>query len=792
VRRGGGRLALVLAALWIAGCHNPRRAGAKEPGASTAPTPPVPTGPHPRIALTKPLLATLRQNAKRPDSQAARALRACQKADPHPGLPDGYQGNEWAFAASACALAYQMTGDAGYAAKGVKFWRALLEDVSEMGDRKACLPGADRAHAIASVRRDTGYAIRHMGPHTALAYDWLHDAPGVDEALRAQSRACMTTWMDWYTKEGYLRTQPGSNYQAGYVFAKTLISIATGGEAGEAAARFWRETINDVYGDTIVRRGLAGGGGGPPLDGRDGVMVGGDWMEGWQYGTLSVVELAFCARLLEEHGARLPAMHAWADSVTLRFLHGMLPARNGLYVGGDTETEAPDLEARGGPLVATVLGPGSDRVAGWAAFLGDALHSRYYGTPMLDALTEARAVVPADPLAGGRPLWYLARGTSTLYARSAWTPSAFWAVFTSSPRQVPDHQHVDATNFVFSRGPDRLVVDPTPYGSRSSMSSNALTVDADVVEGDYKPSQTPWSGASLPWARATASGVAAARGDITHAFDYHGTDSDVPLARRDWVFLPEGEIVAIDRARLKRPTHQAYLRFRTVAPLVLQTPPSPSGEGLARGDVGGSSIVIHAVTLSPPPVAGPAIVGVPKADDCPGSFGACGAARFPVNEYNVKLRGAAVLAVHVLDGIAIVDKPSRVLRLDSPEVDVERGGNKEVVGAAVLRGLWTYVVAAAEARADAPRSLAYVVPGAAESRHVVFDAPGSDAREGRTSVSAAAAGAGCRVTLSSSGGRAMPGRPAIFRVGPSRSGCAVTEEADAPPDDVTFPRAAAR
>ena len=42
----------------------------------------------------------------------------------------------------------------------------------------ACVVGATPKQAIAAIRRDTGYAIRFIGPHAALAYDWLHDAPG--------------------------------------------------------------------------------------------------------------------------------------------------------------------------------------------------------------------------------------------------------------------------------------------------------------------------------------------------------------------------------------------------------------------------------------------------------------------------------------------------------------------------------------------------------------------------------------------------------------------------------------
>src|SRR5205085_2929536 len=122
-----------------------------------------------------------------------------------------------------------------------------------------------------------------------------------------------------------------------------------------------------------------------------------------------------------------------------------------------------------------------------------------------------------------------------------------WAIFTSAPAVNSDHHHLDASNFAFSRGVDDLVVDPTPLGSRSTLSTNAVGADAEDVIGDYAGSQTTWSQAELLWARATESKVYAARSDFAKAFIYSETPSAIPYAHREWVFLPEGEIVLIDR-----------------------------------------------------------------------------------------------------------------------------------------------------------------------------------------------------------------------------------------------------
>jgi hypothetical protein len=738
----------VLAALAAAALLQARDAGA---------APPPPRGPHPRIALTAPVLAALKRQASASQGPVAAAIQACRKNTTAAGSPSGYQGDAWAFPASACALAYQLTGDKSYAAKGTRLLRALLEDVEQVGDRRACVPGAPPEQAIAAVKRDTGYAIRFIGPHAALTYDWLHGAPGMDEGLRAQARGCFAAWVDWYTRRGYLRTMPGANYHAGYVVAKALIAVATAGEGDGAGDRHFRDVVDDVFGRQIIGNGLAADAGGRPRGARHGVLVGGDWIEGWQYGPLSVVEYAFAARVLGEHGMDVKPVARWADDLTLRFLHGLTPTRDRMWIGGDTQNEGPFLDADGAALLATLLGPGTATGAGWAAALRASLNLRTWGPPVFDAVAAGRAVAPIDPLAGGRPTSFLAAGTRNLYTRSGWDRGAFWAVFTSPPRLVDDHQRVDASNFVFVRGADALVVDPSPYGSRSSLTGNALTVDSAVVLDRYKPSQTPWSEAELHWARATASGAATARADITRAFNFSGTESDLPLAWRDWLFLPEGEIVVVDRARTGGPSRAGYIRFRTPATL------SRTKDG-ARGTIGGSALVIHAVVQEPAPAV---TVNRVAAGDCPEpNFGACGAARFAVGEYAVKLTGDALLAIHVLDGVGRNEPAAEVTPLAGPGL----------AGASILRaGRRTFVVASREAAASPAPSLSYEAAGDSAARHVVLDAP--DDGRGRTAVAAAAVGGRCRITLGAAPGTSVAGHPAMFNVGPAAGGCRVTEDA---------------
>ena len=738
--------------------------------------PPPPSGSHPRLFLSASVRASFTQQAADANSAVGVMIARCRTlADAGGNIGgSGYQGFDWADNVSACSMAWQVTREARYADVGVKQLRALLEDIDTVGDGRACVAGAEEAAGIASIRRDTGYAIRMIGPHSAIAYDWLFDAPAMTDALRQQARACFRHWITFYTREGYLRTTAGANYHAGFVAAKALIAIAEAGEDGANSDRFWTEVVDDVFGSQLIANGLAQDNGGVPKTGttRHGALVGGDWPEGWQYGPLSVIEYAYATRALLEQGVDLAPMAAWATDMTLREIYSLLPARNGKYIGGDTSDDSFFADPNPSPFNSTRLGPGGDQAAGWASYMLQQLFpaARKDGS-LWQALGDARGAAPTDPAAAQLPLWYLARGTRNLYARSSWGTDAYWTVFTSAPRLVPDHQHPNASNFVFARGADGLVVDPSPYGARSSLTGNAVTLDSNVVTGNYAPSQTPWSIADLPLARGTQSGVVAARGDFARGFDFTSTPSDIMLARRDWVFLPEGEIVTIDRARTPSASHKLYLRFRTPGSLTAASD-SPF---IARAPSGGSALAIHAVKLVPPNP--PVLRDVPgDTGECTAAFGSCRLARLDVGEYAWEVAGPDVLAVHVLDGLASADAPADVAPIDAPPIDTGAAQNAGVVGASVYRAQkQTFVLE--PATLPAPATLTYGVPGANPSRHVVFDAPADTMV--RTTVTAVADGDRCVVTLAAGAG--VTGAPAIFTLATAAEGCTVSEDADVPP-----------
>jgi hypothetical protein len=751
------------------------------PAASGAP--PTPSGPHPRLFLVGANLDRVKNLAQSSGTVSKAIVARCQQTIDSPqSFADrgGAGGGIWPDAAVSCAFAYQVTQKAAYAAQAVKYWRAALNDDQAIGDGLGCVPGVSTdwqswkgggpvPPVIITITHDTGYPMRWYGPYVALTYDWMHDAPGVDEALRAQTRTCLTAWVDYYSQRGYMNAEPGANYNAGFVAGKTLAAVAMGGENGPAGDRLWSEVVDGVFGKLLVGTGLAGAG--TPLGTPVGVLLGGDWGEGWQYGPLSVLEYAAATRVVEEYGAAQPDLDAWTNSLILRYVHGTVPRLDGQWVGGDFEGSSVYQSPTMNALDAVLLGPSSDLAAGWAAEV-KRLQAPERSTFIWNALAELRPVTPSDyrSQTPPPPLWYIARGTRALYARTSWGPDAFWAVFSSPPQVVSDHHHFAAGNFVFTRGADHLVVDSSNYGEPGTLETNAIGVDSPGVPGDYAPSQTPWSKAELVWARGTDTAVFAARSDFAKAFAFSGQASDVSYARRDWVLLPEGEIVTVDRVHTSGPTYNMYLNFHTNTGGTLAL----SGT-TATGTVGASRIAIRPVLLSggTPYTFRPLVK-----NDYTHPCGACTKARFAVDAYALKVPGPWAVAIHVIDGLGASEAQATVGSLNDEAYDPAPKRNGGVVGAAVYRASrQSYVVASSGVDGQVGAAMSYAVPGGSASRHVVFDAPEDAA--GQSVVTTSVDGGRCAIRIEA--GTGMAGRPLMFMVGTADAGCPASASTDVPP-----------
>lgn len=689
--------------------------------------PPEPSGPHPRLWLDASTRASMKALATKPGNGVSRAIGECRRVGGalKQEAKNLYMGLDWAAHASNCAIAYHATGEPSHAATALHFFAALLDDWETVGDGK----GGDNA-----ARHDSGYAIRAFGVHTAIVYDLLHDAPGMTPALLARARTRFKAWTDWYPGNGYRSKSPGTNYHAGYLFAVTAIAIAQGGEAGADGAKLWRHVSDHVWGQEMKSAAAPGA-----------LLEGGDWGEGWQYGPLAVAGYSLAARAMIEHGMPLPEFQRWAEQVVLRQIHALSPGEKGVFVGGDTQVETPSIPPNPWTLASMLAGPTPETSAGWARAELDRLHLATDPKTFLifDALADARNVKPLPFPRDTAPTFYLSKGNGAFFARSTWSTSASWMAMQCTKTIDVDHLPANAGNFVLTRGADEIVVDPSPYGSLASLTSNAPTVESAQLPAEYKPSQAFWSvKTGYAWARQTESAIVAARCDYADQYKLQQNPSDVPMAVRDVVLIPSANgnatAVVVDRARTGSRSRALYLRFRTrVAGLSL----SPEG---AAGTVGGSSLKITTLFKSS---GTPSVRQTPKGD-CFGkdtTRGNCSSARFAVQDYVLTVEGEDAVAVHLLDMAGATEKlaPARVTSApDHRVVSFERGKRRAAV---VLAG-----------PGDRPKLTYRAAPG----HHVVLDAPGS--RTGRANVTATQDGALCVVTVTPAASGGVDARPLVL------------------------------
>ena len=252
------------------------------------------------------------------------AVRACRKSLPRRHA-ERLPGRQWAFPASACGLAYQLTGDRPPRPRGPAVARAARGRRARSATARRAWR-APRATAIAAIGATPATRSGSSAPHAALAYDWLHDAPGVDEALRA-SRAPASAPGSTGTRPTATCTAAGRELPRGLrrrQDADRDRGAARADGAGAASSARWSTTCSGATSSATAWRRQR-----RVRTSRHGALIGGDWPEGWQYGPLSVVEYAFAARALGEQGVRCPRLAAWSDDITLRFLHGLTPERDG-------------------------------------------------------------------------------------------------------------------------------------------------------------------------------------------------------------------------------------------------------------------------------------------------------------------------------------------------------------------------------------------------------------------------------------------------------------------------------
>jgi hypothetical protein len=688
--------------------------------------PPAPSGPHPRLYLDSQTLAAWHSAASTNGTAVKRAIDACKEiqANPAAHAGSGYAGFDFVGSLVSCLIQFKATGSTGAKTQAFRFFNALLDDWNTVGDGM----GGDTV-----VRHDTGYLMRTYGAYAPLAYDWLHDEPEMTEALRTKTLGRFKAWTDWYRTMGYMNDTPGANYHAGWVYAGTMIAIAQAGDAGSDGDALWSYIADTMWGTNMAHAFTSAG-----------VLHDGEWLEGWQYGVMSVAEYALSARALNDNGVPTPGIAPWLAQVVLREHYSLLPGRNVHFIVGDNDEKAPYAALPKIGLTGIVAGPASSTTKAQARGILQRFGIQY-DADLYGALAEAVSG-PAEAMPTALPTMYLANIAGNVYVRSGWDSRASYSVFQCGPHVVPEHTGDKATSFVLSRGADDLVMDSQPYGAET-LASNGVAIDFGRPPGEYSPFQSYWNAATkLNWAVQTPNGVAVARCDFQDAFriTWEAT-STVQAAVRDYVFVPHAgnvSVVLIDRMRVENPAHQAHLRYRTPGAL------TQSGSRFV-GTVGSSRLFAQVfATVSP------VVDTLVYKDYCDRHDAGCqltGSRVVPGSQLRVDVGGSPKTIMSVLDGVAAGQTPSEAVSLSG----------SGYTGVALLRDNQRVVVIAADqVLSSPPPSLTYDVE-ATDALHVVLDAPAS--ASGFSNVSAVAGGSGCRVTVTPAGANGgFAAKPLLF------------------------------
>jgi hypothetical protein len=503
----------------------------------------------PRIWLTTAVLQRLQQRAAASDPTWTTLRAHCDAlttgtfnppgGDAYPNFPNvgqGYQGDGYIPEVLAIGLCYATVSgvDAAAAAKYGAAGDRLLAAVSTPGGQ--------------SPSTDDGYGIRNYGVGMAVGYDWLY--PALSDATRAQVAGTLDTWIAWYDSAGFSRTEPIGNYFAGYLLAKTTAAIALDGDDPKAAGYFadvqshmWGQLVQPSYGAS---------------------MTGGGWPEGWQYGPLSVSEVA---------------EFLWAVKTGKNLdWWGQLPqARDqSQYIGHFAWPSRMHMDDQGTVHAQTALRPPACAalvLAGTLAYGGDAYAptARSLADDLMTATGEQchewQSFLFGDPTQASGPsyaqgaLSYFASGPNHLAARSSWQKDATWTTFVAGQYiDAPDsgEQYFNQGSVAVVQGDQPILVNATGWLPQAAGDSGESFVYDDTwgnrtrllnntfyAAGATQTGADPSSSTTHVERYEDLAAVVHARGRAIE--QQYGPAGIVGQFTRDFAYLRPGTVVVYDR-----------------------------------------------------------------------------------------------------------------------------------------------------------------------------------------------------------------------------------------------------
>lgn len=493
------------------------------------------TNGRPRLLLTPRRLENARTSALGGSALFRELESECTEARRKP-RGSGYEGWDWGHLVVRCGLVWHTTKKPEHAATALVYLQALLDDRKVVGDGK----GGESV-----VQHDHGYPIRTHAFYSALAYDWLYDAPGMTEELRTKIVDRLDAWLAWYAESGYQRNKPVSNYFTGYFLSLSFAGMAIAGDDPRGDAMLARaETLFEELVAPRYRK----------------ILAGGDWPEGWQYGDGATVAMAFfvdgqkTARN-KDRFAEVP----WLREVVRHHVHGILPDGVTAYATGDWSARPTRMPSRALDVLAMVL-PEGDIAAAKARFLARELRPKRDDWSWIRLLADEPRAPVVDPRKSGE-LSHLAQGTGLVLARSDWGKQATFVALQCGPSvEEADHQHADQGHFEIVRGHDPLLVGVADYGAFATINHNSILVNDGGRSLDYSPNQGVFGSDSKIVRFVDNDDYVYAEGDFTDAYRpaklQWGKKRSVLRAERALVFVRPSTVVLYDRVGVDDPSFQ--------------------------------------------------------------------------------------------------------------------------------------------------------------------------------------------------------------------------------------------
>jgi hypothetical protein len=466
----------------------------------------------------------------------------------------GYNGSGWQSTLEVLGMAYQVSRDPAYAAKGIE----LVDYIASLG--------AAGMHAPAAI--DSGFPSRSAIYGLAIAYDWFHDR--LTARQKASVIRALNLWFDWFKRAAFENNGPAyGNYFGGHVLGYGLAGLAT--EADNSRGPEIVAHIHGLFQKHVVPAFATG------------AFAGGFPVEGYPYGANHFLRLLSYMRAVETAtGRRIIAASGYPHTIARNLLYNLKPnnwqvSDESACPGDYTGVLAPSL-----PILLSSLLAGTDE-GRWMQHLhqhlAEAPHGGQAADPFVRFLFHDRARPSADYRLT-QPTWYRSPGDEHFYRRSSWQPDAVWTSVAAGAAHWATHQMRGAGHIAIQRGNDYLLVNsgqwkgaaghfgmPQAFDLRS-WRANTLFVDDRgdylFVDADYRGGQGYW-GATRVLAHDGGPEFGYIKTDVTTAY---GIGDRKPWAARSvrhfyrsFLSMGNGVVVVLDRMRFLKPNYVKKLYF---------------------------------------------------------------------------------------------------------------------------------------------------------------------------------------------------------------------------------------